>query len=120
MNELKRSGVIDGKVRPVTNAQHRGLLQLVIEQSHDAALAVFVERGCCFVEKDPSRLVQQKARKREALLLAERKLLVPALHQIELGDQAAEIAALERLANIRFGKGVAEQRRSPFFGVADN
>ena len=45
MNELKRSGVVDGKIRAVTNAQYGRLLQLIIEQAHDAALAVFVERG---------------------------------------------------------------------------
>ena len=55
MNELKRSGVVDGKIRTVTNAQYGRLLQLIVEQAHDAALAVFVERGGGFIEKDQSR-----------------------------------------------------------------
>jgi hypothetical protein len=48
------------------------------------ALAVFVERGCRFVEKDPARLGQKNPGEGEALLLAERKLFVPALHLVEL------------------------------------
>src|SRR5450631_1487648 len=39
MNELRRSGVVDGKIRTVTNAQYGRLLQLIVEQAHDAALA---------------------------------------------------------------------------------
>ena len=70
MNELKRSRVVDGKIRTMTNAQYGRLLQFIIEQAHDAALAVFVERGRRFVEKDPTRFVQE-AREREALLFAE-------------------------------------------------
>ena len=62
MNELKRSRVVDGKIRTVTNAQYGRLLQLIIEQAHNAALAVFVERGCRFVEKNPPWFVQQEAR----------------------------------------------------------
>jgi hypothetical protein len=72
MNKLKRSRVVDGKIRPVTNAQHGGLLQLIIAQSHDAALAVFVERSRGFVEKHPSGFVQEEPREGEALLLAGR------------------------------------------------
>ncbi len=75
-NKLKRSSVVDGKIRTVTNAQYGRLLQLIIEQAHDAALAVFVERGRGFIEKDPSRFVQQEeAREGEALLFAERQFL---------------------------------------------
>jgi len=75
MNELKRPRVVGGKIRTVTNAQHGRILQLSVEQAHDAALAVFVERGCRFVEKDPSRFVQEDPREGEALLLAERNLI---------------------------------------------
>jgi hypothetical protein len=57
----------------VTNAQHGRILQLTVEQSHDVALAVFVERGCRFVQEDPAWFVQEEPRKGEALLLAERK-----------------------------------------------
>ena len=106
MNELKRSGVVDGKIRTVTNAQYGRLLQLIVEQAHDAALAVFVERGCRFVEKDPSRFVQEETCEGEALLFAERKLIVPALHLVEPGDEMAEIAALECLSHIRIGESV--------------
>jgi len=31
MNKLKRSGVVHGKIRAMTDAQHGGLLQLMIE-----------------------------------------------------------------------------------------
>jgi hypothetical protein len=79
MNKLKRSGVIGGKIRTVTNAQHGRILQLTVEQAHDMALAVFVDRGCGFVEKDPAMLVQEEPREGEAPLLAQRKLIVPAL-----------------------------------------
>ena len=89
MDELKRSGVVGRKIRTVTNAHHGRILQLGIEQAHDMALAVFVERRCRFVEKDPARFVQEEPRKSEALLLAERKLLVPALHRVELGVEVA-------------------------------
>jgi rare lipoprotein A (RlpA)-like double-psi beta-barrel protein len=51
MNELKRSRVVGSKIRTVTNAQHGRTLQFAVEQAHDAALAVFVERGCGFVER---------------------------------------------------------------------
>ena len=37
MSELKRSRVVDGKIRAVTNAQYGRLLQLIIEQAHDRA-----------------------------------------------------------------------------------
>ena len=110
MNKLKRSRVVDGKIRPVTNAQHGGLLQLIIEQSHDAALAVFVERGRGFVEKHPSGFVQEEPREGEALLLAERKLIVPALHLVELGDEIAQIAAIERLSHICIGESIGGTR----------
>ena len=73
-------------------------------------LAVFVERGCRFVEKDPAGFMQEKPRKGEAFLLAERKLLVPALHLVELGDEIAEIAPLECLSHIRIGEGVGRAR----------
>ena len=75
MDELKRPGVVGSKIRTVTNAQHGRILQLTVEQAHDVTLAVFVERGCRFVEKDPSRFVQEDPREGEALLLAERKLI---------------------------------------------
>ena len=110
MNKLKRSGVVNGKVRPVTDAQHGGLLQLIIEQSHDAALAVFVERGRRFVQKDPCRLVQEKARKSESLLFAQRKLHVPALGLVELGNEIAEIAPHQGLSHIRIKEGVGRAR----------
>src|SRR5450755_1642325 len=110
MNELKRSGVVDGKIRTVTNAQNRRLLQLIVEQAHDAALAVFVERGGRFVEKDPSRFVQQEAREGEALLFAERQFLVPALSPVKLGDETAEIASLQGFSNIRFEESVGGAR----------
>ena len=59
MDELKGSRVIHGKIRAMANTQDGGLLQFIIEQAHDAALAVFVK--CCgrLVEKYPSRFVQQ-------------------------------------------------------------
>ena len=60
-------------------------------------LAIFVERSCRFVEKDPAWLVQEEPREGEALLLAERKLLVPAFHPVELDYEIAEIAPLEPL-----------------------
>jgi len=63
--------VVGGEVWAVADAEHRGLLQLVVEQSHDVALAVLIERGCRFVEKDPARFVQKDPRKDEPLLLAE-------------------------------------------------
>ena len=102
--------MVDGQIRAVTNAQHGGLLQLVVEQSHDAVLAVLVERRCRFVQKDPSRLVQKKARKSETLLFAKRKLLVPALGCVELGNEIAEIAPLQGLSHIRIEEGVGRAR----------
>src|ERR1035437_7248828 len=99
MNELQRSRVVGGKIRTVTNAQHGRVLQLTVEQAHDVALAVFVERGRAFVEKHPAGFVQEEPREGETLLLAERKLIVPALHPVEPGDEMAEIAAIERLSH---------------------
>ena len=110
MDELKRSRVVGGKIRTVTNAQHGRILQLTVEQAHDVALAVFVERGCGFVEKDPARFVQKEPSEGEALLLAERKLIVPALYLVELGDEIAEIASIECLSNIRIGESVGGAR----------
>src|SRR5665647_1156557 len=110
MNELKRPRVVGGKIRTVTNAQHGRILELTVEQAHDSALAVFVERGCGFVEKDPARFVQEEPREGEALLLAERKLIVPALNPVELGDEIAEIAALEGLSHIRIRESVGGAR----------
>ena len=69
MDKLKRPGVIGGKIRTVTNAQDGRVVQFFLEQSHYAELTVFVEHGCCFVEKDPARFVQEEPRKSEALLL---------------------------------------------------
>ena len=59
MYELKGSRVVDGQIRAVTNAQNGGLPQFIIEQAHDAALAVFVK--CCgrLIEKNPSWFVKQ-------------------------------------------------------------
>ena len=51
MNELKRSGVIDSQIRAVTNAQHDGLLQLIIEQR-------------CAVSPGASRDVRRSRRER--------------------------------------------------------
>src|SRR6185437_15799774 len=102
--------MVGGKIRTVTNAQHGRILQLAVEDAHDAALAVFVERGCRFVEKDPARFVQQEAREGEALLLTERKLIVPALHLVELGYEIAEIAALEGMSYIRIRESVGRAR----------
>src|ERR1035437_1322667 len=110
MDELKRPRVVGGKIRTVTNAQHGRILQLTVEQAHDMALAVFVERGCRFVEKDPAWFVQEEPREREALLLAARKLIVPALHLVEPGDEIAEIAALECLSHIRLRESVGGAR----------
>ena len=103
MDKLKRPGVVGRKIGTVTYAQHGRILQLAVEQGHEVVLAVFVERGCRFVEKDPARFVQEEPRKGEALLLAKRKLLVPALHLIELGDEIAEIASFECLSHILIG-----------------
>jgi hypothetical protein len=75
MDELKRPGVVGGEIRAVTNAQHGRILQLTVERAHDTALAVFVERRCGFVEKDPAWFVQEESREGEALLLAERELI---------------------------------------------
>lgn len=94
MDKLKRPGVIGDKIRTVTNAQHRCIPQLIIEQRHDVALAVFVERRCRFVQKDPARFVQEEPREGEAFLFAERELLVPAFDLIKLCDEIAEIAPL--------------------------
>src|SRR5665213_3189695 len=106
MDELKRPGVVGGEIRTVTNAQYGGFLQFTIEQAHDVALAVFIERGCRFIEKDPAGFVQEQPCEGEALLLAERKLIVPALNLVEPGDEMAEIAAIECLSHIRIGEGI--------------
>lgn len=37
LDELKRPGVVGGKNRMVTNAQHRHILQLIVEQVHNVA-----------------------------------------------------------------------------------
>ena len=110
MDKLKRPGVVGGKIRTVADAQYGRIFQFVVEQAHDAALAVFVERGRRFVEKDPAGFVQEQPREGEAFLLAERKFLVPALHLVELGDEIAEIAALECSSHIRIGEGVGRAR----------
>lgn len=106
MNELKRSRVVGGKIRTMANAQYGRLLQLIIEQAHDMSLAVFVERGSGFVQKNPARFVQDEPREGEALLLAERKLIVPALYLVKLWDEIAEIAALEGTSHIRIRESV--------------
>src|SRR5450631_688501 len=110
VNKLKRPGVVGREIRTVTNAQHRRILQFTVEQAHDVTLAVFVERGRRFVEKNPARFVQKEAHEGEALLLAERKLIVPALHFVEPGDEMAEIAARECLSHIRISESVREAR----------
>jgi DNA mismatch repair protein MutH len=71
MDELKRPCVVGGKIRAVTDAQHGRILQLVIEQAHDMALTVLVERSCRFVEKDPAGFVQQEPHEGETFLFAE-------------------------------------------------
>jgi hypothetical protein len=70
MDQLERSGVVAGEIRAMTDAQHGSLLQLVVEQAHDATLAVFVERGCRLVEKDPTRFVQEQPRALEFCTLS--------------------------------------------------
>jgi hypothetical protein len=62
MHELERPGVVGGNIRTVTDAQHGRRLQLTVEQAHHVALAVFVERGCRLIEKDPARFVQEEPR----------------------------------------------------------
>lgn len=93
MDQLERPGVIDGEIRAVTDAQHGRALQFVVEQSHDMALALLVERGRRFVEKDPARFVQEEPREGDTLLLAERQLAIPPFLPIELGDEIAESLA---------------------------
>jgi hypothetical protein len=60
VTSMKRSRVAGSKVRTVANAQHGRTLQFTIEQAHDAALGVFVERGCGFVGKNPAGLIQRR------------------------------------------------------------
>ena len=75
-----------------------------------SALAVFVERSCRFVEKDPAGFMQEQPHEGEAFLLAERKFFVPALHLVELGDEIAKIAPFECVSHLRIGKGVGRAR----------
>ena len=98
MDELKRPC---GKRQDpaVTDSQHGRILQFIVEQTHHMSLAVFVKRGRRFVEKDPARFVQQKPRKGEAFLFAERKLFVPTVHLVELADEITKIAPLECLSD---------------------
>ena len=108
MNELKRSRVVDGKIRTITNAQYGRLLQFIIEQAHDAALAVFVERGRRFVEKDQPGLCRRRANARRSC--SPSKLLVPALCLVELGNETAEIAPLKCFSSVRIGESVGGAR----------
>jgi hypothetical protein len=52
MNELKRSRVVDGKIRTVTNAQY--VCFSSSSNSRMTRLSVFVERGCRLVLDKPS------------------------------------------------------------------
>ena len=70
--------------------------ELPLEDREHEPAVVLVERAGRIVEEHPARRVQQQARERQALLLVERQLPVPALGAVERGRKVAEIHPLER------------------------
>ena len=54
------------------------------------------QRADRIVEDHPTRRVQQEAGNREALLLLERQLSIPAVRTVERGHKVAEVHPLQR------------------------
>src|SRR5262245_62865331 len=78
----------------MANAQ-KGDLRPLNEQLHEQILALGIERGSGLVEHDDIRLVKQDTRKRQALLLAARKRLVPGSFVVEFVDEGLEADLIE-------------------------
>jgi hypothetical protein len=82
--------------RAASDADHSAVSQLLLKDRQQGLAVLLLERAQGVVQKDPARPVQQQAGKCEALLLLQRKFLVPALLMIERGDEMAKPDPLER------------------------
>ena len=77
-------------------ADNGGSYQRSIEECHQVLTLRCVQSTQRFVEKGPSRHVQEETRKGEALLLIQGKRPVPPRIAIERGQQLVEARLLER------------------------
>ena len=78
------------EARPVADRDQRRLGQRFAQQGHERRLARLVEGRGGFVENDDGRLLQEQAREGEALALAARQDLVPALDLVEAAREMAQ------------------------------
>ncbi len=75
------------------------------EQLVEARLGLLVETRRGLVEEDPIGLDQERARQRQALLLAARKELLPVLGLIESILERAQVDQSQHLANLVVREG---------------
>ena len=87
----------DFQAGAMADAHDRGLGQVLDQELHDVLLARLVERGGRLVHEDPLRLVDQRAREGDALLLAARQDLVPAVDLVEPVAQMIEADLVQGL-----------------------
>ena len=86
--------------------------QALFERRVDVGFERFVERGGGFVEEEPVGLREQRARDRDALLLAAREALSPIAFLIELALELGQLRGVQgRLDLIAWiGAGLAWDR----------
>ena len=105
--DMERPGVERLEARPVPDGQDRRARQLLVEERKHVCLTVLVEGRGRLVHEHPCRPMQEHARERDALLLAERQRLVPAA----LPGRARRRNRRDRSARER--RGPCRQQRSP-------
>ena len=81
--------------RSVPDRDDAGARQLLAQKSIHHALAGFVERRRCLIEKQPIGCHENGAHEREALLLSEREPLLPVRLLIKAMGELGEANALQ-------------------------
>src|ERR1051325_10428740 len=89
--------VVPGEALAVADRDERGSGELFLEQAVERILILIWKRCGRFIEKQPIRLVQERAREGQALLLAARKHLRPILAPLEIARELRQPHGAQRI-----------------------
>src|SRR5271157_2157799 len=98
--EGNRSIMEGGKSSAMGDA-YQGAVRYIGNEAVQPLLRLFIERGCCLVEKQPLRLHEKRASKGETLLLARGELHGPVFALIEPPAKLFEAAQGKRMPHVR-------------------
>src|SRR5689334_2797 len=112
--ELEEAAMELDEARSVTDRDDGGLGQPLEQEAVKFSLGRLVERARRFIEEQPLRLLQQRARDREPLLLAPRELVGPVSGLVEPVAEIAEADSLDDLIDhlrgkYRLGSGIGQR-----------